>query len=883
MPPYVRHLVGLVLCIRVICNAQMPSGVNEGCRFEKDSSTGNYVFSWWGDSERTYFIQHSEDLVNWTYVPIIEWKTTPGVTAWSFANPSASLTGFFRLRFTDAPANGNPDSADFDGDGIANAAEIAETGPHTDPLEADSDNDGMPDGWEVSHGLAPLNGDDASDDPDGDGTQSLWEYLLRTNPMVADSNSGDPSLSGGLLFESPVGDAFPLSLSEMQSFASASSASSSYSQILPADWLYIPRSVNYFARSSVTFIDWWYNNWESRQYRYTISGLLTQTSLTATLNSLIPYPWAPPTWAYAWDFGIDGHPYLVGDSGGFVADITQARLWLRLDAPAGAQLLYNAVQSSRHRYRINGAIASSQTKLTYHTFRIDPGYTISTPVDMNHAFWYNITPSMTGHTEEIFTEVVPLNAAQVGWEAKYNNLTSHVDPFSGQMNGLAIFPDASSPSGGLLREVTVRVHVPGYKNRTVYLKVFDVDDPSAINDPQNILDPTDGPNHRAGNDNLTAPGMFPHGYFLPTAARQISMTLNGSGYGAVDFQVTQQPGNNYRIAVALKASDLDFLQVSNSNAAGYVTPNPGQTSGFNGVLTPMLTVWRRLNIEVDSMLGHNGIREAPDRVLAVGANWSNTSSGFWRLNLSTPLIEGNNFYAGGFLQTGGSFGITANDTDSITLNYGLSGGGVTGTVTVSDDDDSGLLSAPLPATNVISDGVKDIYKKAFINIVTLNSAFNPVQSIPFTPYSDHRYPWTNLDDSKNSENYDWTGFWCHYVIVAYQPHSGLDNDPDGSGVSIEGVTGLRNGINVMTDFSAVFVEAIRENPNPTILPTNPQFPANIARRRDEVVAHEIGHMPKRLSGHPETSGLMQDGGLAHDFSAESIRRFRETPSWTASW
>ena len=57
----------------------------------------------------------------------------------------------------------------------------------TDPCDADTDNDGMPDGWEVHHGLDPL-ADDAGDDFDGDGFSNITEYNRGTNPEDSQSH-----------------------------------------------------------------------------------------------------------------------------------------------------------------------------------------------------------------------------------------------------------------------------------------------------------------------------------------------------------------------------------------------------------------------------------------------------------------------------------------------------------------------------------------------------------------------------------------------------------------------------------------------------------------------------------------------------------------------
>jgi hypothetical protein len=54
--------------------------------------------------------------------------------------------------------------------------------------DKDTDGDGMPDVFEVTYGLDPLNPNDASGDADNDGLTNLAEYQAGSNPLMSDSN-----------------------------------------------------------------------------------------------------------------------------------------------------------------------------------------------------------------------------------------------------------------------------------------------------------------------------------------------------------------------------------------------------------------------------------------------------------------------------------------------------------------------------------------------------------------------------------------------------------------------------------------------------------------------------------------------------------------------
>jgi hypothetical protein len=163
--------------------------------------TGEKLFSWTGQPGGTYFIEASPDLLDWTWAPNIE----PGVAGpMSYEVDGPLAKGFFRLTRTDQTA-ADPDTADFDGDGLTNFYEItprprpggnrgfANLRPYiqTNPLRKDSDGDGLNDKWEEDHGLDSTdNGsrdvnNGPNGDADGDGVNNRAEEADDSDPNNA--------------------------------------------------------------------------------------------------------------------------------------------------------------------------------------------------------------------------------------------------------------------------------------------------------------------------------------------------------------------------------------------------------------------------------------------------------------------------------------------------------------------------------------------------------------------------------------------------------------------------------------------------------------------------------------------------------------------------
>lgn len=77
------------------------------------------------------------------------------------------------------PITPNPDQTDSDSDGIGDACENL----------TDVDGDGIPNDWEITNNLDPLDPSDASLDLDADGLTNLQEFQLGTNPSNADTDN----------------------------------------------------------------------------------------------------------------------------------------------------------------------------------------------------------------------------------------------------------------------------------------------------------------------------------------------------------------------------------------------------------------------------------------------------------------------------------------------------------------------------------------------------------------------------------------------------------------------------------------------------------------------------------------------------------------------
>lgn len=186
------------------------SGIEQNLEFLTPSTGGKFL-NWYGDANRSYFLQvsaPSDPLKTWFWAPLIEAGNDEDI---SFEVDGTADKGFFRLHYTDQLPNSGQtlETADYDYDGFTNLYEITlrprpggivgfpDLSPNiqTNPLRSDTDGDGLSDKWEEDNGFDPTDNGTRDPnngpygDPDGDNLSNLNESYYSADPHLADTDS----------------------------------------------------------------------------------------------------------------------------------------------------------------------------------------------------------------------------------------------------------------------------------------------------------------------------------------------------------------------------------------------------------------------------------------------------------------------------------------------------------------------------------------------------------------------------------------------------------------------------------------------------------------------------------------------------------------------
>ena len=507
--------------------------------------------------------------------------------------------------------------------------------------------------------------------------------------------------------------------------------------------------------------------------------------------------------------------------------------------------------------------------------------------------------------------VVSLEEGSLMWEQAENTGNPELGDCDNN-RGKKIFPDLIDPTDGAnaaqRRKVDLVATIkPPVKGATVYFKVWDVDDPFDQLNPSmpdvGLID-----SNNSGQDNRPPPGEQPWPATAVTGA-------NGQpdDKASVRFTVSMQPGNNYRAGASVNSDATATAQVDQTNADA-VNPahgNDGNWSGYSVPLTwsKMLTVWRKLHVEVDSMSAEPAIVSARspdwdefDPINVLDGAETTTFDGVG-MTQGGPLAAGEvDHYEGGILTfTTPSLDYPVLDNHSYfnsdwggTLSKIHCNAGTTpqqeaellaGPPGTMRDDDP--ISGQLPVFySVGSDPfILATYRASYIEVVQ-DDTLNPRREVPFDPHLEDLDLQTGAGYDNSQDVFSQNNYWASLVVLAYQPDGPLDADPD----PFSGQNNSGPATNPNYDENVEFGVTIEDSDNASVIYVEVQrdvgsAPASpIAHDLPHTIAHEIGHAAGPANDaqveHDE-EGLMSAGAQTAEccFSAMTLRRFRETVRW----
>lgn len=524
------------------------------------------------------------------------------------------------------------------------------------------------------------------------------------------------------------------------------------------------------------------------------------------------------------------------------------------------------------------------------------------------------------HLPDVF--VKPIIPIEVMWESKdmTNNPIEEEEEYKATGDfpywqiGRRYFPGKVLPDETEPRNI-VNVKVKSIPGQTIKLKAFDVADVT----PAELGAEVDPNGEASGNDNLIDYLNTPiTGEFVVDGDSTIGATANGGtatvlipddGVAIIGFKVGMQPGNNYRIAAEHDSnhftSQIDTLQVTTPGSfydGTYIRANDidyVSSIGFEyGSLSPMLTVWRKLHIEQDSMDTVPIPKSFPDRGVVSSDSWQidTPQTGFSTFLAGEGSVEQvpYDFYKNGHIEADSTtsiykvFGNT--DQQVTTVGAPSSSDQLIDAWLIYDDDDQGLAPDKfpiLPNINLLSQSVIDRYTPSFIKVVDTDElSINPNRIVPFK-INEAAQPLFGLSSTNDGHDLsDSVGdqfFWNHHIIACYQSDESDDHDPNTEPTKM--AYQVQSLLGIHDPYIVVFLECIREDDFSLFNSSNPANLAaaneNYVENVNRVVAHEIGHAPgdqNELGDHDE-GGLMEESYSFPDFSAKTIKRFREAEEW----
>jgi len=278
---------------------------------------------------------------------------------------------------------------------------------------------------------------------------------------------------------------------------------------------------------------------------------------------------------------------------------------------------------------------------------------------------------------------------------------------------LRVFPGARTPGlGGTTQDkvkvkVVLSTAVPS--DLTVYLKSFDVDDPSANTAPVDAeIADEDNRGNIGGKESGQLAGEDADGIATLTFKKDDNQK-------EIEFQITMQPGDNFRVVASCDTNGKSLKQLRNKDRddgldivdENIVTTPKTPIPESNRRVSPVLTVWRFLHVEVDSMTAPPAAgaqANSLDRVIAsITGNGTVAQRIFTTTNIpvlqdttgdgipdtnegsaTLPLPGGSGRFENGSVRVGPAPGTTTRGLDGNGVNFIQRNAGITIPFTVSN-------------------------------------------------------------------------------------------------------------------------------------------------------------------------------------------------------
>jgi hypothetical protein len=347
----------------------------------------------------------------------------------------------------------------------------------------------------------------------------------------------------------------------------------------------------------------------------------------------------------------------------------------------------------------------------------------------------------------------------------------------------------------------------------------------------------------------------------------VSATTNDKGIATLEFTTTKQPGDNFKVAASCSQKYINGVILNEDD--GSIIQDSIRTAlpTAHGKLTQMLTVWRKVHIEVDAMKPSAGnfYRGKITGTLSLfGVNFVSTN---------LDAMEVGRLENGRLVIGANSYGINSNNSGIILASAAVPATEVGKDFTAYDDDDfneddgvnkkgdtgEAMVAPDASLVQDSDDRAKNLFAPAYVR--PTYDLPNPTPNPPFVVNQagdlggDVRALFRFDNRASNSNDY-----WVIYMLGAYQPITAEDQDPN-TEVPTVGRVDVTTGHRGVGQGAVTYLEVVSAHELAVFDKKQDAKPAcrgNLANwkqsfRNAPTTAHEVGHL---FGGEHDDGGLM---------------------------